>query len=64
MQVCVPNDYTDEQATAFAEAENPCGTVNGWIMRHEGHEMLCGSPSRMPCQREEREGCVHIMFDA
>jgi len=62
MQVCVPTDYTNEQAREFAEKEYPCGTQWGWSMRQEGDPMLSGSPGRQPCA--EREGCVHIMFDA
>lgn len=62
MQVCVSKDWTDEQALVFAEQENPCGTENGWVMRHDGHKLLAGAPERVAC--DEREGCVHIMFDA
>lgn len=61
MQVCVPNDWTDDQAAQFAEGECPCGTSHGWAMRKEGNPNLAGCPERMPC--EDREGHVHIMFD-
>ena len=62
MQVCVPEDWTDEQALAFAEQENPCGTTYGWSIRKEGSPYLAGAPERAACT--EREGCVHIMLDA
>ena len=62
MQVCIPEDYTDEQVIQFAEAENPCGTMNGWCIRKEGNKNLLGMPERNPCQ--SRLGCVHIMLDA
>jgi hypothetical protein len=62
MQVCVPADWTDDQASSFAERENPCGTQCGWVIRKSGDEALAGSPERMPCQ--DREGYVHIMLDA
>ena len=29
VQVCVPKEYTDEEVIAFAESENPCGTICG-----------------------------------
>lgn len=61
-QVCVPVDYTDEQATAFAEMQNPCGTTHGWIMRKDGDELLDRAIERVKCA--SREGHVHIMFDA
>lgn len=62
MQVCVPEDWTDEQVLAFAEQENPCGTANGWAIRREGSPLLYGSPERQPCAAHE--GRVHIMLDA
>ena len=62
MQVCVPEDWTDEQALDFVEKEWPCGTINGWQLRKNGHKLLSGSPERQPCA--ERDGFVHIMFDA
>lgn len=63
-QVCVPANYTDEQARAFLEYKQPCGTENGWQMRHTGDKLLAGAPERVPCKLAERKGCVHIMFDA
>lgn len=62
MQICVPNDCTDDQALDFASGENPCGTAHGWFMRKQGDEALSGADERVKC--EEREGFVHIMFDA
>jgi hypothetical protein len=61
-QVCVPKDYTDEQAKEFLESQAPCGTSNGWRMRKQGDANLIGAPERMPCS--ERPDCVHLMFDA
>jgi hypothetical protein len=62
MQVCVPQDATDEQVEAFAEEQYPCGTTAGWQIRREGSELLQGAPERRPC--EERAGHAHIMLDA
>lgn len=62
MQVCVSKDYTDEQVLTFAEANNPCGTRNGWQIRREGDEALQGAAERTQCA--ERKDCVHIMLDA
>lgn len=61
-QVCVPSTYTDSEVIAFAETANPCGTTNGWFIRHEGDPLLNGAPERQPCA--EREGFVHVMLDA
>ena len=61
MQVCVPADYTDEQARRFANGANPTGLGHGWEIRREGDEALAGHPERVPC--EERAGCVHLMLD-
>ncbi len=62
MQVCVPEDWTDYQATDFAESEYPCGTEHGWQMRNQGDEALAGDDERVPCRA--RHGYVHIMLDA
>lgn len=62
MQVCVPEGYDDYQVTAFAEAQNPCGTECGWAIRRQGDKELAGAKERTPC--EQRAGYVHIMLDA
>ncbi len=62
MQVCVPKDWTDEQAEDFANTENPCGTENGWHIRKQGSSALGGDPERQQCA--ERDGCCHIMLEA
>lgn len=61
-QVCVPAEWTDEQARAFLEQQYSCGTSHGWQMRHNGHEALGGCSERVQC--EQRSGHVHIMFEA
>lgn len=62
MQVCVPADWTDDQIVAFANAENICGTTNGWQIRRAGHRLLEGAPERVTCS--DRSGNCHIMLDA
>lgn len=61
IQVCVPEDWTDEQVKSFADSNIPCGT-NGWFIRKEGDPDLSGDPERLPCAG--RKGFVHIMLDA
>ena len=61
MQVCVPEDSTDEAVVDFANANNPSGTRSGWHIRRAGDELLQSSPERIPCDRDE--GQVHIMLD-
>jgi len=61
VQVCVPAAYTDDEITAFANANHPCGTTNGWVIRKQDDPALAGAPERMPCTG--REGCVHVMLD-
>lgn len=59
MQVCVPEDWTDEQIIAFSEEENPAGTSNGWHVQKE----VEGNPdyiAKGPC--EQREGYVHVVL--
>jgi hypothetical protein len=61
-QVCVPASWSDDEALAFAAAENPCGTENGWFIRREGDPALHGAPERVCCAA--RPGFVHLMLDA
>ena len=61
MQACVPKDWTDEQATTFANGYNPTGLDHGWEMRKQGGKWLAGADERVPC--EERPDHVHISFD-
>jgi len=51
MQVCVPEEWTDEQAIAFAESKHPCGTEHGWQI-----------VARLPCK--DHENYIHIVLDA
>ena len=62
MQVCVPENWTDEQVKQFADQENLCGTQHGWHIKKQGDEALSGDNERVPCA--SREGYVHIMLDA
>jgi hypothetical protein len=49
MQLCVPDEWTDEQVIAFAEKENPAGTENGWVVVKDGDPILKGAKSRLTC---------------
>ena len=62
MQVCVPEDWSDDQVLEFAETENPCGTTVGWCIRRQGDRALGGADERVKCN--PRPGFVHIMLDA
>lgn len=61
MQICVPQDWTDEEAEFYANQINPSGLDHGWKIRREGDKRLGGSPERCPCA--QREGMIHIMLD-
>jgi hypothetical protein len=62
MQVCVPENWTDEQVKEFADSENLCGTQNGWQIRKQGDKALNGDNERVKCS--DRNEFVHIMLDA
>lgn len=51
-QVCVPEDYTDQQVLQFVENENPAGTAGGWQIAENVEQ-------RVKC--DKREGYVHIV---
>ena len=61
MQVCVPEDWNDEEVVSFANGHNPCGTTGGWQIRTDPVG-LNGDPKRNPCA--SHEGRVHIALDA
>lgn len=62
LQVCIPEDWDNDQVTKFANKTQECGTSGGWVIRKEGDKYLKGCKERVPC--EKREGFVHIMLDA
>jgi hypothetical protein len=41
LQVCVPEDWTDERITRFANLKSLCGTSLGWVIRTDA-ESLAG----------------------
>lgn len=57
-QVCVPEEWTDQQVLEFA---GDSGTSAGWQIRREGDPMLIGHPERVTCGA--RQGYVHIVLD-
>lgn len=61
IQVCVPKDWSDEQITFFANAQQPCGTRHGWQIRRQGDPLLAGDDERVPCDDEPDN--VHVMID-
>ena len=61
MQVCVPSDWTDEQAEEFANEQNPSGLELGWKMLHNGNKYLGGAGERVNCSK--RDGYVHIRLE-
>ncbi len=61
-QACIPRGWLDEQAKAFVDKENLCGTTHGWQLRKEGSPYLAGAPERQPCST--LPDFVHVMFDA
>lgn len=62
MQVCVPENWTNEQVITFANTEIPCGTENGWQIRRQGDDVLAGADERATCS--DMSDHVHIMLDA
>lgn len=51
--ICVPGEWTDEEAKAFADDDSPYGTEEGWQVRGDG---------RVTCAT--RRGFVHIQLEA
>lgn len=63
-QVCVPWDWTDEQAEEFANAQRPTGLDHGWKLRTADDKAQNGAPIRVACKYGgiERRGFCHIML--
>lgn len=55
MQVCIPKDYTDEQAEDFANQAHPTGIKSRWKILKDGPD-----PERVDC--ESRCGCCHVVM--
>jgi hypothetical protein len=72
LQVCIPDDWTDEQIISFAEKEYPCGTTAGWQIRRQSEcdKILENNPSLPKEELLERVTCadrpnfVHVVLDA
>ncbi len=62
IQVCVPEDWIDEQIREFAEREERCGTTAGWGIRKDGNPRLDGTRERICC--DTRDGFVHVILEA
>lgn len=63
LQVCVPEDWNDEEVKHFANRMVPVGTINGsWHICKEGEHdnLLGGCPERNPC--DKRKGYVHVLL--
>lgn len=63
LQVCVPKEFTDEQAEEFANSARPTGIESKWQMRKQGNPDLSGCDERVQCEDGSRADCCHIMFD-
>jgi len=61
LQVCIPEDWTDDQVKKFADANAPAGTCNGWTIMKKGHKYLGGDPERVVCK--DRNGFVHVRLE-
>jgi hypothetical protein len=40
-QVCVEKGVTDEEIIAWTEADEPCGTICGWVINKELGRVQC-----------------------
>jgi hypothetical protein len=58
VQICVPAEFTDEQAIAAGEKLCPCGTEHGWSVAQPAR--LNGDPSRVTCEKYPEN--VHIVL--
>lgn len=62
-QICVPKNWTDDQAKDFADLKNPAGTSHGWHIQKEGNKNLAGYAERVQCEGKGRENFIHIMLE-
>lgn len=57
LQVCVPEEYTDEAVTEFANKNQPTGLDHDWQIKTDYENP---ANIRVPC--ESRRGCVHVVL--
>lgn len=60
IQVCVPAEFTDEEAIAAGEKLCRCGTEFGWHVASS--EQIGGDPERVTCTKYPEN--VHIVLIA
>ena len=60
LQVCVPKEFTDEQAEEAANQLHPTGISSKWTMREAEDPTQMGAPLRVQCQQHPEN--VHIMM--
>lgn len=60
VQICIPEDWTDEQALEFVETEKPSGLSLGWQIHKQEEGALGGACIRAPC--DQKDGFVHVVF--
>lgn len=61
MQVCVPEDFNDNQVIEYANKFNPTGIESKWEIRKTGNPRLGGCNERVKCS--DKNGFVHIMLE-
>lgn len=61
IQICVPKDWTDEQAEEFANEEISTGITSKWEMVHDNDDMLNGDPERAQCDDDPEY--IHIVLN-
>ncbi len=47
LQICVPKDYTDEQAVRVGESRWPCCTSTGWHVDERQGRVVCSKDADM-----------------
>ena len=71
MQVCVPQEYTDNQVEIYANYISPCGTTEGWKIRRNQGLMVDPNKAegnyptyfeRVECGEKPR--FVHVLLEA
>ncbi len=60
IQVCVPEEWNNEQIVEFANTKHPAGTSNGWMVVKDGHDLLSGDPERVRCAKYPNY--IHVLL--
>lgn len=61
VQVCVPDNWSNDQVIDFVQRMPVSWEKEAWEVRKDGDVLLCGHPAKTPCKK--KPGYIHMFLD-